>query len=313
MLEASIVANGCESPLTVWNDTIVDGHNRYDICQQYSIPFAVLEKEFADRDAALMWMIQTQLGRRNLSTYQKGELALRFEPLIKAQAKERQGRRTDLLDIPQISSESSADTETREQIGKLAGVSHDTIKKVKKLAASADDETKQRLRRGDVSINRAYSALMQKEHAGEVKTCDRCKQEKPVSDFNVPSNCSGFSSLCKQCEVEVKAAAKAAAEVASQTTESVATQPISSMAMYEGHPIHITTPLPNTPEMYEHISDLVRFAGEGFLANIETAMRLYTQGMASEKNTEALILLLDGIANSAEQIVDNRLKEMENE
>ena len=85
ILEESIVANGCESPLTIWNDTIVDGHNRYDICRKHSIPFAVLEKDFADRDAALLWMIQTQLGRRNLTAYQKSELALRFEPLMSKQ------------------------------------------------------------------------------------------------------------------------------------------------------------------------------------------------------------------------------------
>jgi hypothetical protein len=51
--------------------TIVDGHNRYDICQEHGIPFAIMEKEFENRDEALMWMISTQLGRRNLTTYQK--------------------------------------------------------------------------------------------------------------------------------------------------------------------------------------------------------------------------------------------------
>ena len=52
MLEDSIVANGCETPLTVWNNTIVDGHNRYDICQEHGIPFAIMEKEFDNRDEA---------------------------------------------------------------------------------------------------------------------------------------------------------------------------------------------------------------------------------------------------------------------
>lgn len=312
LLEESIVANGCESPLTVWNNTIVDGHNRYDICRKHSIPFAVLEKDFADRDAALLWMIQAQLGRRNLTAYQKTELALRFEPLLKAQARERQGRRTDMMNIPQNSSESSSDTETRKQIGKLAGVSHDTIKKVKKLNASADDETKRKLRRGEVTINGAYTELMKKEHAGETKTCERCHQEKPVSDFNIPSKRHDFSALCKKCEAEVDAAAKAAAEVAAHTTEPVETQPLPGMAMYKGAPIHVATPLPDEPDMFKHIMDLVKFAGDSFLANIKTAMRLYTGGMASETNNDAILELLDGIATQAEQIVENRLKEMEN-
>ena len=312
MLEDSVVANGCESPLVVWNDTIVDGHNRYDICQKHSVPFAVLEKDFADRDTALMWMIQTQLGRRNLTTYQKGELALRFEPLMKAQARERQATSTG-GESPQLT-QNSAEAEkgeTRKKLADIAGVSHDTIKKVKKLASSADAETKQRLRRGDVSINKAYTALMQKEHDGETKVCERCQQEKPVSAFNIPSNRHGFSALCKQCEVEVEAAAKAAAEVASQTTAPVETQPVPGMVMYKGAPIHVTTPLPDEPDMFAHIVDLVKFAGDGFLANVKTAMRLYTGGMASQTNNDTIFELLDGIASQAEQLVENRLKEME--
>ena len=314
MLEDSIVANGCESPLTIWHDTIVDGHNRYDICRKHSIPFAVLDKDFTDRDAALMWIIQTQLGRRNLTTYQKGELALRFEPLLKAQAKERLVTSTGGNDPrpTQNSAEAGTNGETRKKLADIAGVSHDTIKKVKKLATSADDETKQRLRRGDVSINKAYSTLMQKEHDGETKTCERCRQEKPVADFNIPSNRHGFSSLCRQCEAEINRVAKAAAEVAAQTTGPVETQPVPGMVMHNGAPIHVATPLPDEPDMFAHIIDLVKFAGDNFLANIRTAMRLYTSGMASETNNEALLEHLDGIAAQAEQIVENKLKEMEN-
>lgn len=323
MLEDSIVANGCESPLFVWNEIIVDGHNRYEICQKHSIPFVVVEKDFADRDAALMWIITTQLGRRNLTTYQKGELALKFEPLMKARARKRQSTSTGGA-VPQLT-QNSAEAEkgeARDQIGKLVGVSHDTIKKVKKLADTADDETKQKLRRGDVSINKAYNELMQREHDGETKVCERCHEEKPVSDFHIPSNRHGFSALCKQCESEVDKAAKAAAEVAAQTTEPVETQPmpapisardpcpIPGMVMYKGAPIHVRTALPDEPGMFAHIIDLVQFASDAFLANIRTAMELYTSGMASEANTEAIINLLDNTADCAEEMVANRMKEM---
>ena len=39
LLEESLVADGCESPLIVWNGVIVDGHNRYAICRKHEIPF----------------------------------------------------------------------------------------------------------------------------------------------------------------------------------------------------------------------------------------------------------------------------------
>ena len=40
MLEEGILKNGCEMPIIVWNDTIVDGHNRYEICRKHSVPFS---------------------------------------------------------------------------------------------------------------------------------------------------------------------------------------------------------------------------------------------------------------------------------
>lgn len=66
-LEANLLADGCIDPLITWNGTIVDGHNRYEICMEHGIPFAVLEKQFDCQEAAMAWICSLQLGRRNLS------------------------------------------------------------------------------------------------------------------------------------------------------------------------------------------------------------------------------------------------------
>jgi len=66
-LEANILAEGCLEPLTVWNSTLVDGHNRYTICQKHNIPFRKRYLFFKDRDEAIAWICANQLGRRNLS------------------------------------------------------------------------------------------------------------------------------------------------------------------------------------------------------------------------------------------------------
>ena len=42
MLEESIVRDGCDTPLTVWEGTIVDGHNRYDICREHGILMGII-------------------------------------------------------------------------------------------------------------------------------------------------------------------------------------------------------------------------------------------------------------------------------
>jgi hypothetical protein len=66
-LEQNIIAEGCRDALVVWNNTIVDGHNRYEICTQHGIEFNTVEKNFADKEQAKDWIDMNQLGRRNLT------------------------------------------------------------------------------------------------------------------------------------------------------------------------------------------------------------------------------------------------------
>ncbi len=75
-LEKSLLAEGCRDPLDVWGDTLVDGHHRYEICIRHGIPYQIRKVEFADIDDVKTWIITHQLGRRNLTEFARGELAL---------------------------------------------------------------------------------------------------------------------------------------------------------------------------------------------------------------------------------------------
>ena len=66
-LEESIRFEGCRDPIVVWKNTIVDGHNRYQICSRWGIYFETKNIDFKDRDEAISWICTTQLGRRNIS------------------------------------------------------------------------------------------------------------------------------------------------------------------------------------------------------------------------------------------------------
>lgn len=66
-LETNIIRDGCREPITIWGNTIVDGHNRYEICCKHDIPFSVTTKEFKSRDEVIVWICANQLGRRNIS------------------------------------------------------------------------------------------------------------------------------------------------------------------------------------------------------------------------------------------------------
>ena len=72
-LEENILEEGLVlMPLIVWNNTIVDGHNRYRIAREHpGIEFRIHEKQFNNRYEALSWICKNQLGRRNLTPQQK--------------------------------------------------------------------------------------------------------------------------------------------------------------------------------------------------------------------------------------------------
>ncbi|PWK21639.1 hypothetical protein LV89_03665 [Arcicella aurantiaca] len=86
-LEQNILEFGCKDALTVWETTLniaqpnaglsdepcfvlIDGHNRYEICQKFNIDFKIVVVEFANFDKVFDYMIDHQLGRRNLSVEQ---------------------------------------------------------------------------------------------------------------------------------------------------------------------------------------------------------------------------------------------------
>lgn len=159
-LEQNLVADGCRDPLVTWDDTLIDGHNRYEICTRLDIPFNTVSKDFPDRDAAKVWIIRNQFGRRNLTLFVRAELALKLEPLLRAKAKENQRAAGGDKALCQISAKAlEPPVHTKMELARIAGTSHNTIHQAKVIAEKADEETKERLRMGQTTINREYGKL----------------------------------------------------------------------------------------------------------------------------------------------------------
>ena len=312
LLEESLVADGCESPLIVWNGVIVDGHNRYAICRKHEIPFAIQEKNFSSRDDAMLWMLRNQLGRRNLNSYQRVELVLKFEPLVKNAAEQRMMAGKAANPVPTLA-QGQTKGRTRDHLSEAAGVSHGTFAKAKKLVQSADEETKRELRAGKVTVNRAYTELLEKEHEGETKICERCKQEKPLSAFSIPSNRRSFSSVCRDCEKEISAVAKSAAEAAAKPADIAASSeppcPIPGMVMHNGAPIHVERPLPDTPEMFCYVADLVKSCCDSYVIGLTSAMRRYSSGMGSEEHNAQILEMVRRTNEQVLTILNERMEE----
>jgi len=188
-LEANVVTDGCRDALVTWQGTLIDGHNRFKICTEHSIPFNCIEKEFDSRDDAIVWICKNQIGRRNIEKYVRGELVLRMESAIKAKAKEKQKESGGAV----VQKSAKPPIKTRDELAKLAGVSHDTIDRVKFISEKATPDQLDRARKGGTgnTVNAIYQEIRQEETP--TKVCKECHKELPLTDFYEGKG------VCKSC------------------------------------------------------------------------------------------------------------------
>lgn len=84
-LERSILAEGCRDALVLWGDMLVDGRHRYSVCRTHELPFQTIQNtQFRSMDDVHLWMIDQHLGRRSVSPFQRGVLALRKREILAA-------------------------------------------------------------------------------------------------------------------------------------------------------------------------------------------------------------------------------------
>lgn len=162
-LKANILADGCREPISVWNGTILDGHNRYRICTENGIPFSTIEiSSVHTRAEAFVWMYENQLGRRNLEPFMRAEMALKVKPYIEERARER-SRANLKQNAGSTECENSRTREkpvrTDEILAKKADVSSNTIRRVEKILEKAEPEVIEKARSGEISINQAYQTV----------------------------------------------------------------------------------------------------------------------------------------------------------
>src|SRR4051812_11072656 len=138
-LEENILAYGCQSPLIVWGDVLLDGHNRYDICNRHGVPFRVETVNLPDFDAALAWIEDNQLGRRNLTPNQFAYfIGRKYERLKKAQGGTGANQYTD--DEQSDQNDHSAKPEKTSQIiAGQHGISAPTVRRAENFAHDVDE------------------------------------------------------------------------------------------------------------------------------------------------------------------------------
>lgn len=194
-----------------------------------------------------------------------------------------------------------------DKLAKMAGVSRDTIAKVKKLDEKADEETKQQLQRGETSIHRAYTNLVNKEHEGQNRVCERCGEEKPFSEFSIPSKSTEYRPICKACEAKAKEAAKRAEKAASLPGP----VSVTGIGIKDGQTAHISTGLPDDPAMFDHVIDLLKHSQNAYLEAFESTIAKYHSSMITEEHNDLIRQLIDYVADTTEDILNDHLTKEE--
>ena len=162
-LENNILQYGMLDPIKIWQDPdtgewiIIDGHNRYNILKKHNIDWHYWQDykimaELETREDVKQWMLEQQLGRRNLSDAEKYEIVQKFKSVFQKKAKENQSLGgKGLANLPKV--------DTRKEMAKAIGVSEGTYRKLDTVMQSGNEELKQQLREKKVSTDKAYQEI----------------------------------------------------------------------------------------------------------------------------------------------------------
>lgn len=168
-LESSLLAEGCRDALVMWGNVLVDGHNRFGICQKHGLPFQTIQHtRFQSMEDVHLWMIDQHLGRRSVSDYQRGVLALRKKDILtaRAQATAKTALAEDVEGLEQgaeilpweegpATIHPAPPALTREALAKAARLSNTQVGMIEKIQKQAAPEVVAAVRSGSISINAA--------------------------------------------------------------------------------------------------------------------------------------------------------------
>lgn len=160
-LRLLIEREGYRDKIVVWlgHSIIVDGMTRWEIWDQFHRQCEdrqpeIVERAFPDRAAVRKWIIQTQLGRRNLQAGQRAMLALELKGEVAADAQRRvkEGREGGLLNSAEAG-------RTVDKLAGMASVSADSIQKAEMLDGSGNAEVIAAVKAGEMSLNAAVQQV----------------------------------------------------------------------------------------------------------------------------------------------------------
>lgn len=215
-LERSLLAEGCRDALVLWGNVLVDGHNRYGICQKHGLPFQTMQNpRLQSMEDVHLWMIDQHLGRRSVSDFQRGVLALRKREILAQRSAvppaPAPAATADDVDEAAPADEVAAPAPTpaerppsREALAREAKLSGNQVALIEKIQKQAAPEVVAAVRSGTISINAAAAVASLpeeeqreaalagskelKEVAKRVRESKRKPKETPAKESTEPTS-----------------------------------------------------------------------------------------------------------------------------
>jgi phage N-6-adenine-methyltransferase len=156
-LAADIRAHGLLEPIVLLDGLVLDGRNRLRACEA-----AGVQPRFVEWDGSgdpVEWVISKNLKRRHLDTSQRSIVAARKLEYYRAQAKERQGKRTDLVaDMPPSSTPADEPRKARDEAARDFNVSPRTVENAATVIERGVPELVAAVERGELAVTAAAEA-----------------------------------------------------------------------------------------------------------------------------------------------------------
>lgn len=226
-LAADIKEHGLRDPVVMHEDKVLDGRNRLKACDVAKVKPRFVEwfnllDEAGDQNenpSPVEWVLSRNLHRRHLTESQRAMVAAASLPMLKEEAKERSGTRTDLrANLP-----TGEAGRARDKAAELASVSPRSVAHAAKVVEKAIPELADAVRSGEVAVSTAAAIADEPEEVQrelvaegpkairEVASAKRKEKLTPVERFVLRVRCIADDSAktAEQMRADLRSALEA--------------------------------------------------------------------------------------------------------
>ena len=200
-LKEDIKRNGMNDPVLYYVTPdgiklIIEGHTRLSAAisnKLKEIPMKEVKEPFNSLDEIKLWMIRHQFQRRNMSSFERVQLAYLSKDAIESAAKENLSKAGKKINV-----EESIDTNA--EIARIANVGRTTVVRYASVQANASKTVLDKLSRGELSISAAHNTLKDSPDQPIKKEITKAKKKEP--DLRMVSSIERGTKLLRSGDIE---------------------------------------------------------------------------------------------------------------